>query len=381
MLNVKVLGQVFTPKNIVLKLLSLRKNLGNVLEPSAGDGAFANEIKNIIAIEYDKNFAIKNNFINIDFFNYSITNKFDTIIGNPPYVKYNSIDNNTIKLIEENYNNGLFDKRTNLYMFFIYKSILHLKSNGELIFITPKDFLKATSCIKLNEFIYKNGTITDFIDLGDKKVFKNASPNTIIWRFEKDNFSRITNNNLNFLCQNGQILFQKNINNVLFSDIAFIKVGAVSGITKIFEHKEGINFVCSYTNKTGQYKKLIYNKYHIDLEKHKEKLLKRQCKKITENNWWEWGRKFYESDLPRVYVNCRTRNKNPFFYSDVNAYEGSILAIFPKRNLNKNELLNFMKDLNLVDWNDLGFVTNGRFIFNQKSLEQTYLPEKFNKYK
>ncbi|MQM30306.1 MAG: SAM-dependent methyltransferase, partial [Candidatus Accumulibacter phosphatis] len=33
--------------------------------------------------------------------------------------------------------------------------------------------------------------------------------------------------------------------------------------------------------------------------------------------------------------------------------------------------------LNSVDWADLGFVCDGRFLFTQRSLEQTPLPESF----
>ena len=38
--NVTSMGQVFTPPDIVKKMLKLRRNKGSVLEPSAGTGAF-----------------------------------------------------------------------------------------------------------------------------------------------------------------------------------------------------------------------------------------------------------------------------------------------------------------------------------------------------
>jgi adenine-specific DNA-methyltransferase len=33
--------------------------------------------------------------------------------------------------------------------------------------------------------------------------------------------------------------------------------------------------------------------------------------------------------------------------------------------------------LNAVDWAELGFVCDGRFLFSQRSLEQALLPESF----
>lgn len=50
----------------------------------------------IIGIEIDKKHCQKGK-LNMDFFDYSIENQFDTIIGNPPYVKHNSIDVQTQK--------------------------------------------------------------------------------------------------------------------------------------------------------------------------------------------------------------------------------------------------------------------------------------------
>ncbi len=125
---------------------------------------------------------------------------------------------------------------------------------------------------------------------------------------------------------------------------------------------------------------MLYNRSHKDLEKIKDKLLNRKIRKFDERNWCEWGRKYYESDKKRIYVNGKTRNKKPFFISEVKAYDGAILAVFPKTNLTKNELEKFCNELNNVDWKELGFVVDGRFIFGQKSLENTLLPNNFNEY-
>ena len=81
--NVTTLGQVFTPQSIVAEMLLLRRNHGRILEPSCGAGAFFNEIPGCVGIEIDINHCPKN-ALNIDFFDYPIEEKFDTIIGNPP---------------------------------------------------------------------------------------------------------------------------------------------------------------------------------------------------------------------------------------------------------------------------------------------------------
>jgi len=97
----------------------------------------------------------------------------------------------------------LLDRRANLYMLFIEKCLRHLEPGGELIFITPRDFLKATSAVPLNQKLFSLGAITKFIDLGDSHIFGEVSPNCAIWRSEKDNYLRETQ--YATLCQGGRL--------------------------------------------------------------------------------------------------------------------------------------------------------------------------------
>ena len=373
MYNVEQYGQVFTPPFIVAEMLQLRRNLhGRVLEPSCGDGAFSKNIPDCVRIELDTKFC-GGNTLNIDFMDYPTSEKFDTIIGNPPYVRYQDILASTKQKIKST----LFDDRSNLYLFFIEKCIHHLNKGGELIFITPRDFLKATSSIKLNDFIFKNGTITHLVDLGDKKIFSGFSPNCIIFRFEKGNFSRKTNVSKEFICCNGQLLFADNNYPIKFSDVFGVKVGAVSGYDEIFTHEEfgDTDFVCSSTYKTGKTKRMIFNHKNDYLEQFKEKLMSRRIRKFDDSNWWQWGRLHHASAEKRIYVNCKTRYNRPFFLHDCKNYDGSVLAIFPKNTKVDEKLL--CEKLNSVNWHELGFVCDGRYIFSQRSLENSLLPDIF----
>ena len=85
------------------------------------------------------------------------------------------------------------------------------------------------------------------------------------------------------------------------------------------------------------------------------------------------------SERKRIYVNTKTRNKRPFFIHSCNNYDGSILALFPHND--KVDLEELRDMLNEVNWFELGFVCDGRFLFSQKSLENTMLPNCFKKYK
>ena len=360
------LGQVFTPTSIVSYMRDLIRNDGFVLEPSCGNGAFLSILdkKKTTAIEKEKNLCFYKHK-NIDFFDFKTLNKYQTIIGNPPYVKHNNILECTKKKLDYR----LFDKRTNLYLFFIDKCINLLTSNGELIFITPRDFLKQTSSIKLNNKLFELGGFTHFKDFGDERIFENYNPNCAIWRWQKNLKKSLLDDGRVMECIDGQIIFKKNkTNSKKISNFFTIKVGAVSGADAIFSQKDkkATDFVCSSTFNNGTLKRMLYNTYSDILLPFKKKLISRKIKNFNEKNWWEWGRKYPHKKGKRIYVNCKTRRKKPFFISDVPAYDGSVLALFPKKNVNLSSMCNM---LNMINWDELGFQCGGRYIFSQRSLE------------
>jgi adenine-specific DNA-methyltransferase len=381
--KVKNLGQVFTPSVMVKSMVDMVQHNGSMLEPSCGDGAFTDYIQNVIgrditSIEIDPD-NYRPGFVIMDFFDLITDEKYDTIIGNPPYVAYKRLSPETLQKIHNIDYLRSYPSRTNLYIYFIRKCLEHLTSNGELIFVTPREFIKSTSSIKLNELLYESGTITDWYEYGDQVVFKGYSPNIVVWRFEKGNFSRKTRTNngiKNFKISHGQLLFLDKDYDVKFSDLFFVKVGAVSGMDKIYVSELGNQeFVCSYTKTNDVLKRMIYNVKHPILEEYKDELINRGIKPFNEGNWWMWGRGLYESDSDRIYVNCKTRDTKPFFTHECKYYDGSVLAIFPKRNIDINKSIEL---LNNVDWDELGFLVGGRLCFSQKSLENSYLPHEFS---
>ena len=364
-MNVHELGQVFTPPNVVERMLGLRRNNGVVLEPSAGNGAFMSALdKNTVGIELDGRVIGDDRIRQGDFFAYPTDHRFDTIIGNPPYVRFQDVPVGTKRLLPMRW----FDRRSNLYLFFIAKSMAHLDKGGELIFITPRDFLKSTNAKRLNEELYRQGTITDFYDLGDASVFDGFTPNCAIWRWERGRKSRKTAMGNLFCYQNGQLWFGDAPSGGSVGDFFKVKVGAVSGADRIFANAKHSNtkMVCSRTRQHGEERPMVYNKKCRYLEEFKGALMRRRIRQFDETNWWQWGRAYHRQAGERVYVNCKTRTPKPFFVSETEAYDGSVLALFPKNGVDAGKAA---ERLNKVDWDALGFVCGGRLQFTQKSLE------------
>lgn len=365
-------GQVFTAPAVVTQMLALRRNQGRVLEPSCGDGAFSQHLPSCVALELDARIAPAQAQV-MDFFAYPESEKFATIIGNPPYVRHQDILPETRALLKP----AMFDARSNLFLFFIEKSVRHLEEGGELIFIVPRDFIKLTAARKLNAWLYEQGTITDFFETGDSNIFGPYVPNCAIFRFEKGRMDRRMHDGRIFSHVGGQLMFLRKEYVLPFADLFNVRVGAVSGADQIYTHPEGnLEFVCSKTAETGQTRRMFFDVINEHLLAHKNDLLERRVAKFNETNWWQWGRLHHRSEAPRIYVNSRTRRAQPFFTHACTNYDGSILALFPKSPLMDVERAAAMLNTE-VDWEELGFVCDGRFLFTQRSLQTCLLPASF----
>lgn len=356
----KELGQYFTPPYIVDKMISLIQRKGVILEPSCGDGAFLKKMKGAIGLEIDKSVASKEAII-MDFFDWEKT--VSTIIGNPPYVRFQDIISSTKEKLPK-----VMDNRSNLFLFFLWRSIDLLEENGEMIFIVPRDFIKLTSAISLNKRLYEEGGFTYWEEFGDIKIFEDASPNVVIFRWEKG-----AKHTIPVFYQNGFLFFSKPTGTPI-KELFDVLVGGASGLNSVFIEETGnIELVVSTTKKTGKTMRAHYEEEPTKyLQQYKQELMNRKIKTFSENNWWEWGRKIRHINGDKIYVNCKTRDNKPFFTNPSGWFDGSVLALIPKYKW-YNEIEEVIDLLNQNNWEEQGFKVGGRLIFGQKTLLNAYL--------
>ena len=367
-------GYVCTPRLLAEYMLSLRRNHGRSLDPAcgAGLGAFEFGIPDIVGIELSDRAT---RAIHMDFFEYLDTEKFDTIICNPPYVMARDILPETRSLFDTH----LLDARANLYLHFIEKCVRHLTVGGELIFVNPREFLHATSAVRLNTWLVSQGAITHCVDLAGERVFPDATPDVVVWRFVRGAPQGFvdTPTPRPLVANAGVLRFPAGAYPLNLRDIGTVAVGAVSGADTAFEHADGRPFVCSATERDGALRKMLWPgpHPHPHLLQHKHRLLARGIRCFTEADWWYWGRGFPDTRAPRVYVNTKTRAAAPFFLSECTAFDGSVLALFPRHT---GDMPVLRDALNAVDWGDLGFRrADGRCVFGQRSLQNAPLPATF----
>jgi type I restriction-modification system DNA methylase subunit len=96
---------------------------------------------------------------------------FDAIIGNPPYVRQESLSN--IKgYLESHYKS--FDSGADLYVYFMEKSLSLLKPGGLFSDIVSSSFLRATYGEPLRRHLKAVGTVRRVVDFGGLAVFASA---------------------------------------------------------------------------------------------------------------------------------------------------------------------------------------------------------------
>lgn len=187
-------GQYFTPAIVAEFMIDLAEIEPNskILEPSCGEGVFLDILINkgfnsLTAYEIDKKLANQFDFVKYEsFVSANIQEKFDLIIGNPPYIRWKNLE---VELKEELANNDIWNKYFNslcdyLYIF-ILKSIELLEENGQLIFICPEYWMNTMHSITLRNYMVENGYFEQIFHFNETPIFNNATVSVVIFKYIK----------------------------------------------------------------------------------------------------------------------------------------------------------------------------------------------------
>lgn len=103
---------------------------------------------------------------------------FDVVIGNPPYVRVDSLEEADKELWKKNFitSQGKYD----LYYLFIELSIKLLKERGDLGFIVPNKFCVADSAENLRKTIFDSSSDSNFFSVSKIDIFKDAANYPVI---------------------------------------------------------------------------------------------------------------------------------------------------------------------------------------------------------
>ncbi len=111
---------------------------------------------------------------------------FDIIIGNPPYLRIQGLQENygdQIDYLKNKYESAV--KRFDLYLLFLEKGFSLLKDSGKLGFINPHKFLNSDFGSGLRQYLIDNKAVEKVISFNNNLVFDQASTYTGLFFLSK----------------------------------------------------------------------------------------------------------------------------------------------------------------------------------------------------
>jgi adenine-specific DNA-methyltransferase len=222
---------------------------------------------------------------------FGITDGFDVVIANPPYIRIQTLIMQApleVEYYKKTYraaSKGNYD----IYVVFVERGLSLLNKNGCLGFILPHKFFNARYGEPLRALISENKYLSELVHFGDKQVFDQATTYTCLLFLDKSGSKEcsvikvddlmawhntgnstkgtipaesVSGSEWNFTVGEGSILFEK-LNNmpVKFGDVANIFVGLQTSADTVFLFKD--------VEKTNSAMIKVYSKElgrHIELE-------------------------------------------------------------------------------------------------------------------
>jgi len=179
----KSLGQYFTPKSIREMLLEKLPKIENpkVLDPACGTGEFLVTAKKYFndpelygwdidkkLVNISRNLIPEANLNKTDSLLNEDYDKYDFVIGNPPYYEFKAPEKIRRKF------GSIMNGRTNIFSLFVYQGLNWLKDGGYLAYVIPPSMNNGAYFYKLRNYIIHNANIEYLQVLRDPKIFHGA---------------------------------------------------------------------------------------------------------------------------------------------------------------------------------------------------------------
>ena len=177
----KLRGAYYTPLKLAEKMVEIFNtdlSIATILEPSCGDGVFIDALietnfmkrqNKVTAIEIEKNEAEKLSkklssmanirVVNGDFFEfyqeYKEVKKYDLILGNPPYIRYQYLESKQrAEMADILIQHGMrANKLINTWVGFMVACVHMLSPNGKIAFVVPAEILQVAYAEELRLFL------------------------------------------------------------------------------------------------------------------------------------------------------------------------------------------------------------------------------------
>lgn len=206
----KLRGAYYTPfplAKMMVKLFANDKSIKTILEPSCGDGVFIDAIDDILMKQVDNITAIeieqeeteklrnrldqfkKVEILNQDFFDYyekENKKKFDLILGNPPYIRYQYLKEQQRALMSNILvSQGMkSNKLVNTWVGFMVACVNILSNDGKIAFVVPAEILQVAYAEDLRLFLAEHLSKITLITF-EELIFPNIEQEVVVFVGEK----------------------------------------------------------------------------------------------------------------------------------------------------------------------------------------------------
>lgn len=207
----KLRGAYYTPLQLANAMVSLftTENIATILEPSCGDGVFIdslvqhgflNNIEGVTAVEIVSDEAEKLqkryrdedkvSILNEDFFDFyercHSNNKYDLIVGNPPYIRYQYLTEKQREIQSEILTaHGMkSNKLINAWVCFVVACVQMLSEKGKLAMVLPAEIMQVAYAEDLRLFLSNQLSAITLITF-EKLVFPEIEQEVVVFIGEK----------------------------------------------------------------------------------------------------------------------------------------------------------------------------------------------------
>lgn len=153
----------------------IRQQYSELIEQSRSQNSLFGKSKYLEQIESYHPFDTKNvcQFYDNQFM-FGISDGFDVVIGNPPYVGEKGHKEIFQKIKSYEWGNTYYKGKMDLFYFFFHLGIDAIKNNGSLIYITTNYFITADGALKLRQDFKNRTNISELINFNGAKIFESA---------------------------------------------------------------------------------------------------------------------------------------------------------------------------------------------------------------
>jgi adenine-specific DNA-methyltransferase len=188
--HIKSLGQYFTMPAVAEFMCSWAcSNATSMLDPAVGNSIFLSSTQRINPHCSLKGFEIDNtilsyfgnpsnaNILNADYLLNDWDSKYEAIVCNPPYNRFQSVSNRTEIINTIQAHTGIkYSGYTNLYILFLIKSIFQLSEDGRLAYIIPTEFLNSKYGAAIKQKLIDERLLSAIVNFrNDNEMFFNAT--------------------------------------------------------------------------------------------------------------------------------------------------------------------------------------------------------------